>query len=155
MAKRDRYEEDENDFLDEGKDAWDEVDDLDEEDDEDRADDNGEADEDAGDADEDAADDSDSQEVAESDPEAEPEPDYPPDDEKAVAALKKLRVRLDVNAKGNVWRAIFDDYNGKDPNLVLLNGLPALKELWLIGTKVTEKAVDEIRHERPKATIYF
>jgi hypothetical protein len=79
---------------------------------------------------------------------------YPPDDEKALAALKKLRVRLDVNDKGNVWRVIFDDTNGKDPSLVLLKGLPALKELWLLGTKVTEKATAAFKEEHPKVKVY-
>lgn len=86
--------------------------------------------------------------------EVEEEIDYPPDDKKAVAALEKLKVRLDVSDKGNVWRVIFDDSNGRDPALVLLNGLPALRELWLLGTRITAEATEEFKEEHPKITVY-
>lgn len=86
---------------------------------------------------------------------AEPPPPPPPDDAKAVTALKKLRVRLDVNEQGNVWRVIFDDMNGRDDALVLLQGLPALKELWIIGTRVTPKAAESIKEDRPELTVYY
>ncbi len=139
MAKRKEYEDD--DFLDES------IDELIEDDEEDK-----EEEEDSG---EEASDDDSGEEVAE-EPELEPEEeeDYPPDDAKAVAALKKLGVRLDVSEKGNIWRVIFDDTNGKDPALVLLNGLPGLKEAWLIGTKITDDAAKELKEQRPKVTVY-
>ena len=94
------------------------------------------------------------QDPAEEEAEAEEEIDYPPDDKKAVAALEKLNVRLDVSEKGNVWRVIFDDANGRDPALVLLNGLPALRELWLLGTRVTAEAAEKFKEEHPKVTVY-
>ncbi len=33
-------------------------------------------------------------------------------------------------------------------------GLPRLKELWLVGTKVTKEAAEEIDKELPRATVY-
>ena len=169
MAKRDSYEND-DDFLDEEIADWDEDEESAGDADDGNAND-GDADddsEDADDADDDASDEEETRtsEAAESDDDAEDnlekedEPPveeeivYPPDDEKALAALRKMRVRLDVNEKGNVWRAIFDDTNGKDPTLVLLKGLPALKELWLLGTKVTPTAAESFQAEHPKIKVY-
>lgn len=137
MAKRKEYEDD--DFLDES------IDELVEDDEEDEAEEEDSGEEASGD---------DSGEGADEEPEPEEEEDYPPDDAKAVAALKKLGVRLDVSEKGNIWRVIFDDTNGKDPALVLLNGLPGLKEAWLIGTKITDDAAKELKEQRPKVTVY-
>ncbi len=177
MAKRDSYEDD-DDFLDEEIADWDDDeegesadsgdadddvdddadDDVEEDDDDDdetpspkATDEDEDDDRDRGDA---ASDEDDAAAVAEEPEPVEEEIVYPPDDEKALAALKKLKVRLDVNDKGNVWRAIFDDTNGKDPSLVLLKGLPALKELWLLGTKVTAKAADAFKEEHPKIKVY-
>jgi hypothetical protein len=171
MAKRDSYDDD--DFLDEEIADWDEDEESDDAEENEIDDESDDVDDDTDDV-EDEPDDAPAKEVAESDVDqdddlddeeesaAEEEPPveeeeivYPPDDEKALAALRKLRVRLDVNDKGNVWRAIFDDTNGKDPSLVLLKGLPALKELWLLGTKVTSKAADSFREEHPKIKVFF
>ena len=148
MAKRD----DEDSFLDEEIGDWDE-DDTDVEDDAENASEAAEADESAEESDSGESETEASEEAAE-ELEVEEEIDYPPDDEKAVAALRKLRVRLDVTEKGNVWRAIFDDTNGKDQSLVLLGGLPALKELWVIGTMISPSAVEQFKEERPKVTVY-
>ena len=149
--KRDEYEEDN--FLDEVN--GDLEDEIDEDGDEDSAEvDESESDEE----DEEDSEDSKSskeEEAEEEEEEEEEEIDYPPDDKKAVAALQKLKVRLDVSDKGNVWRVIFDDSNGKDPALVLLNGLPALKEVWLLATKVTPDAAKKFKEEHPKMTIYY
>ena len=172
MAKRDSYEND-DDFLDEEIADWDEDEesagdaedegaaDDDADDDSDDADDADDADDDAGDEEETrtseaAQSDNDADDVRDEVEETPVEEEivYPPDDEKALAALRKMRVRLDVNEKGNVWRAIFDDTNGKDPSLVLLKGLPALKELWLLGTKVTPTAAESFKTEHPKIKVY-
>ena len=113
------------------------------------------------DADDDDADDDDADEKsdksgdqAEQKPEEE-EIDYPPDDKKAVAALQNLKVRLDVSEKGNVWRVIFDDSNGRDQALVLLKGLPALRELWLLGTRISKDTAKKFDEEHPKITVYY
>jgi hypothetical protein len=176
MAKYKSYDDDdEDDFLSE------EIEDFDDEDEEeqDEADDSDDAEESADtgessdepgeeeedeprgndrrrkqESDEDAAAEEEVSEAEEEVEEEEEEISYPPDDEKAVAALKKLRVRLDVTDKGNVWRAIFDDTNGKETSLVLLRGLPALKEVWLLGTKVPPAAADELRQQRPALKVY-
>ena len=91
---------------------------------------------------------------AEPEPEAEKEIDYPPDDEMAVAALKKLRIRLDTTEKGNVWRVIFDDTTGTDQQLLLLGGLPALKEVWLLGTKAKPADAEKLKETRPQLKVY-
>jgi hypothetical protein len=176
MAKRDSYEDD-DDFLDEEIADWDDEDELDDDKSDDEVDEADDEEDD--DTDEDEADEPESEEKApatisakqdenesaesyeddeeEEAPPEEPEEEivYPPDDEKALAALRKLRVRLDVNDKGNVWRAIFDDTNGKDPSLILLKGLPALKELWLLGTKVTQPVAESFKAEHPMVKVFF
>lgn len=148
MAKGDSRDEDS--FLDEeiDDDEWDEEEN---EYDEDAADEEEESDDEEEGGNGEEEEDAKSEEAGES---AEEEIDYPPDDEKAVAALRKMQVRLDSNDRGNVWRVIFDDTNGKDQSLVLLKGLPALRELWTIGTHVTSVAVAEFKEERPKVTVY-
>lgn len=166
MAKRDSYEDD-DDFLDEEIADWDDDEEAGEDDEADAADDaeaeadDEEFDEDdtpsptaADEDDEDADDAGDAEDAAEEEP-VEEEIVYPPDDDKALAALKKLRVRLDTTEKGNVWRAILDDTNGKDPTLVLLKGLPALREVWLLGTKVSAKAAEVFREEHPKIRVFY
>ena len=151
--KRDEYEEDN--FLDEvNGDLDDEVEDETEDDvaeDDDSEEEESEEDEAADDSEEEEEDAQDSEDDAEEEEEIE----YPPDDKKAVAALEKLNVRLDVSEKGNVWRVIFDDSNGRDPALVLLKGLPALRELWLLGTRVTEDAAKQFKEDHPKITVYY
>lgn len=143
MAKRkDEFDEEEFEYEMVGDDDFDDLEDAEDlQDDEDEED---EAEEEDKESDE-----------AEQPPEEEPEEELPPDDKKAVAALRKLGVRLDVNEKGNVWRVIFNDMNGRDDALVLLKGLPGLKELWLIGTKVTPKAAEKFKEDHPKMTVYY
>ena len=178
--KRDEYEEDN--FLDEvDGEVADEIEDEDDQEvaDEDTSDDEAEPDEEEEESQKEAAkakgrgkaksrsrsrskakseekseDEVEEKEEEEEEKEEEKEIGYPPDGEKAVAALQKLNVRLDVSEKGNVWRVIFDDSNGKDPALVLLNGLPALRELWLLGTRVTTEAAEEFKEAHPKITVY-
>ncbi|QDU94560.1 prolipoprotein diacylglyceryl transferase [Lignipirellula cremea] len=94
--------------------------------------------------------------VAEETP-AEPkidEKDLPPDDAKAIEALTRLKCRLDRNDYGNVWRVFMYEHHGTDASLLLLSGLPSLRELWVLGTKVTAKGIEELRVEMPKLTIY-
>ena len=149
--KRDEYEEDN--FLDEvNGDLEDEVED--EPEDEVAEEDDSEEEKSEEEDDADGSDEEDGQD-SEEETEEEEEIEYPPDDKKAVAALEKLNVRLDVSEKGNVWRVIFDDSNGRDPALVLLKGLPALRELWLLGTRVTEDAAKQFKEDHPKITVYY
>jgi hypothetical protein len=59
-----------------------------------------------------------------------------------------------VNEQGNVWRIFFYE---KHTNGLLnhLLGLNSLKEIWLLGSKVTEVGVEELKKEKPNATVYF
>jgi len=88
--------------------------------------------------------------------EEEEEIDYGPDDEQALAALKRLGARLDVNEKnGNVWRVFLYEHHGTDAALLMLAGLPGLKEVWAMGTKCTEEGINALKEERPKLTVHF
>jgi len=77
-----------------------------------------------------------------------------PDDEFSVEQLKKAGCRVDVNDKGNVWRVfLYERHTNALLNHTL--GLPGLKELWLLGSKVTKTAVTELQKELPKTKIHF
>ena len=83
---------------------------------------------------------------------AEPEAPKPPDDQRCVAALTKLGARLDLNEEGNVWRAFFYRDHG-DAALNHIFGLPSLTDLWVIGSKVSETSIAEIKTEKPDLLI--
>ena len=78
------------------------------------------------------------------------EPDHPD----TVAALRDLGARLDTNERGNVWRIFLYDKHG-DKDLAQIHGLPSLKELWLLGTKVTRRGAEEIRAKLPGVKVYY
>ena len=88
----------------------------------------------------------------ESEPEKElppPEPDHPD----AVAALKDLGARLETNEAGNVWRILFYE-DHKDADLAQIHNLHSLKELWVIGSKISKDATEAFKEAFPDVTVY-
>lgn len=122
--------DDDDDYPSDAADDWEEVTDDDEDE-----------------QDEDESDDEDPDE----DPKVELPP--PPDHQDAVAALKDVGARLDLNEQGNVWRVFFYDKN-TDAHLAQIRNLPSLREIWLIGSKVTKPGAEGLRERLPKVTIY-
>ena len=109
------------------------------------------ADKDAADkdaADKDAAD----KDAAEETPEEDDEPkgDDHPD---AIAALKDLGARLDLNKHERVWRIFFYEQHGDDV-LDQIHGLPSLKELWLLHTRVTKEGAEKARERLEGVTVH-
>ena len=81
--------------------------------------------------------------------EGEPGDDHPD----AVAALKDLGARLDLNKHERVWRIFF--YEKHDDNaLDQIHGLSSLKELWLLHTRVTSEAAEKARERLEGVTVY-
>jgi len=90
------------------------------------------------------------EEEEEEEEEVEPEPDHPD----AVAALKDIGARVDLNKWESVWRIIF--YEQHDDSVIeRFHGLPCLKEIWLLGTKVTEEGYEALKERMPELTIYY
>jgi hypothetical protein len=137
----DDVKNDGDDFAD---DVWEEV-----EDDESAAADGDSSDDDSSDddsSDDDSSDDDEKEEVEE----VEPDPDHPD----AVAALKDLGARLELNKWDSVWRILF--YESHDDSVLdQIHSLPCLKEVWLMGTKVTEEGYEKFKERFPDITIYF
>ena len=93
--------------------------------------------------------------VADEEEEEEPEPEVvEPDHQDAVAALRDIGARLDVNDNGNVWRIFFYEKH-TDKDLDQIHGLPALKELWLLTTKITSNGANAVRERLDKATVHY
>jgi hypothetical protein len=86
--------------------------------------------------------------------EPEPPPPPPPDDPEVVGTLESFNARLDVNENGNVWRVILYEKGGTDEALDWVKKLPAVRELWVIHTKVTPDAIEELKREMPDLVIY-
>jgi|GEM_PF-3134779 len=88
--------------------------------------------------------------------EEEPEVDdslLPPDNQDAIRALRELGARVDVNERGRVWRIFLYERN-KDNALAQIHGFPRLKEVWLLGSRVSKEMVDRLREIHPELTIY-
>jgi hypothetical protein len=107
----------------------------------------------------DDADDSADEEESQSDAEAKEEEQeeeelLEPDHPDTVAALKEIGARCEVDKTGHVWRVFFYEKN-TDEHLSQLHGLAGLKEIWLIGSRVTPKGVEELKEEYPKVTVYY
>ena len=81
--------------------------------------------------------------------EGEPADDHPD----AIAALKDLGARLDLNKHERVWRVFFYE-NHDDEMLDHIRGLPSLKELWLVHTGVTSEGAEKTRERLEGVTIY-
>ena len=104
-------------------------------------------------ADKDAADkDAAESDAAEETPEEDDEPkgDDHPD---AIAALKDLGARLDLNKHERVWRIFFYEQHGDDV-LDQIHGLPSLKELWLLHTRVTKEGAEKARERLEGVTVH-
>ena len=82
-----------------------------------------------------------------------PEPPPEPDHQDSVAALNDLGARLELNEHGNAWRLFFYEDHGDDA-VAQIHGLNSLKEIWLLGTKVSEKMVDELKEHLPEAKVF-
>ena len=112
--------------------------------------DNDATDADATDADADA--DTAESDTAEEAPEEDDEPkgDDHPD---AIAALKDLGARLDLNKHERVWRIFFYERHDDDM-LDQIHGLPSLKELWLLHTRVTKEGAEKVRERLEGVTVH-
>ena len=82
--------------------------------------------------------------------EGEPGDDHPD----AVAALKDLGARLDLNKHERVWRVFFYEKHG-DEALGQIHGLSSLKELWLLHTGVTSEGAEQVRERLEGVTVYY
>ena len=80
----------------------------------------------------------------------EPKGDDHPD---AIAALKDLGARLDLNKHERVWRIFFYEQHGDDV-LDQIHGLPSLKELWLLHTRVTKEGAEKARERLEGVTVH-
>ncbi|MFP6618726.1 MAG: hypothetical protein VB877_05220, partial [Pirellulaceae bacterium] len=80
----------------------------------------------------------------------EPKGDDHPD---AIAALKDLGARLDLNKHERVWRIFFYEQHD-DTALDQIHGLPSLKELWLLHTRVTEEGAGKARERLEGVTVH-
>ena len=76
-----------------------------------------------------------------------------PDHPDTVAALKDIGARLDLNEQGRIWRVFFYDRN-QDDDLAHIHGLRDLKEVWLLGTKVTRQGAERLKERLPEVTVY-
>ncbi len=101
-------------------------------------------------SDDDSSDDDEKEKEKEEEEEVEPDPDHPD----AVAALKDLGARLELNKWNSVWRILFYESHD-DSALDQIHSLPCLKEVWLMGTKVTEEGYEKFKERFPDITIYF
>ena len=68
--------------------------------------------------------------------------------------LKDMGVRLDLNKWESVWRMIFYESHD-DEVLEQIHGLPCLKEIWLLGTKVSKEGYEALKERMPEMTIYY
>jgi len=105
-------------------------------------------------ADKDAADkDAAEPDAAEETPEEEDDEPKGDDHPDAIAALKDLGARLDLNKHERVWRIFFYEQHGDDV-LDQIHGLPSLKELWLLHTRVTEEGAEKARERLEGVTVH-
>ena len=82
--------------------------------------------------------------------EGEPGDDHPD----AIAALKDLGARLDLNKHERVWRIFLYENHG-DEALEQIHGLSSLKELWLLHTRVTSEGAEKVRERLEGVTVYY
>ena len=110
---------------------------------------------DAGDSDaQDSSDEESSGEEQAKEAEEEEEEITEPDNQDAIVALKDIGARVDSNDKDRVWRVFFYDKHGDDA-LAQVHGLPALKEVWILGTKISEQMKDRFVEQFPKVKVYY
>lgn len=77
----------------------------------------------------------------------------PQDNQDILQELTYLGVRLDTGNDGYVWRAFLYE-NHDDEVLKLVRGLPKIRELWTIGSKVSSGAMATYREDHPECTIH-
>jgi len=95
----------------------------------------------------------DEEELDEEPEEEEIEAELPPDNQDAVRALRELGARVDLNEQGRVWRVFLYEKN-KDNAALQIHGFPLLREIWLLGSKVSPQIVEKLREAYPKARIF-
>ena len=93
------------------------------------------------------------QDAAEETPEEEDDEPKGDDHPDAIAALKDLGARLDLNKHERVWRIFFYEQHGDDV-LDQIHGLPSLKELWLLHTRVTKEGAEKARERLEGVTVH-
>lgn len=140
MGKRRRRKEEEEELEDirEEFDADDELEEEDEDEDE------YEYDEDEEDIEEEE------EEDEEAELEEEEEEPLEPDNQDAVAALRELGCRVDINDEGRAWR-IFLYERHRDNAVAQIHGLPCLKEIWLVGSLVSDQMANNLRESLPES----
>lgn len=117
-------------------------------------------DEDDSDVEDSDADDDEVEEKQEKRPKEEPEevvargPQGPQDDEDVTGTLESFGARLERDDEGWVWRVFLYEKGGRDEALEWVKKLPKVRELWVVYTKVTPAAIDELQAERPEIKIY-
>ena len=76
-----------------------------------------------------------------------------PDNADAVAALRDSGCRVDISELGRAFRVIFyEDHTDEDASQV--HGLPLIKEIWVIGSKISSDGIEGLKERAPKAKIY-
>jgi len=95
----------------------------------------------------------DDEDEVEEEPEEEIEAELPPDNQDAVRALRELGARVDLNEQGRVWRVFLYEKN-KDNAALQIHGFPMLREIWLLGSKVSPQIIEKLKEAHPKARVF-
>lgn len=83
-------------------------------------------------------------------PEEPPEPQEP-DNQDAIAALRELGCRVDINQRGRAWRIFFYEKH-KDNAVAQVHGLPCITEVWLVGSRVSDLMAERLKESLPPTT---
>jgi len=97
--------------------------------------------------------DDDEDDIEEEPEEEELEAELPPDNQDAIRALRELGARVDLNEQGRVWRVFLYEKN-KDNAALQIHGFPMLREIWLLGSKVSPQIVEKLKEAYPKARVF-
>jgi len=81
------------------------------------------------------------------------EAELPPDNQDAIRALRELGARVDLNEQGRVWRVFLYEKN-KDNAALQIHGFPMLREIWLLGSKVSPQIIEKLKEAYPKARVF-
>jgi hypothetical protein len=95
----------------------------------------------------------DDDEIEEEVDEEEIEAELPQDNQDAIRALRELGARVDLNEQGRVWRVFLYEKN-KDNAALQIHGFPMLREIWLLGSKVSPQIIEKLREAYPKARVF-
>lgn len=77
----------------------------------------------------------------------------PPDNQDAIRALREAGARVDVNDRGRVWRVFLYEKN-RDHDAAQIHGFPKLREVWLLGSRVTPLMIQRLREAFPDVRVY-